>query len=705
MQREENLLLEQRAAESRESYRIAILSIVLPAIMGIVLLGVVFYLVQRSLAERQAAAELLGEQRERFRVTLASIGDAVITTDTEARVTYLNHAAEVITGWTGEEARGRQLGEVFNIVNEETRMAVENPALRVLQEGLTVGLANHTVLIGRDGADRPIDDSAAPIRDEEGRIRGCVLIFRDITQRRRMERLSAERSAMARHLASIVESSEDAIIGVSLNGTIQSWNAAAERLYGYTPEEAVGKPIAMLIPSDRADEEDRLIARILAGERIAHFDTVRLTRTGRALDVSLTLSAVRDDQDRIIGTSKTVRDITEAKQAEKRIYGLMADLKEADRRKDEFLAILAHELRGPLAPIRHLLEIIKRSEQHPERLRQATDTMDRQLAQMVRLVDDLLDVSRITRNKLELRRERTDVADVLNQAVQLGRPYAERQQHQVTVDLPQEPLLVNGDPVRLAQVFSNLLQNAYKYTEPGGRIWVSATRQGSDARITIRDTGVGIPQDLLPRIFDLFIQVEETLERAHGGLGIGLTLVKQLVLMHDGTVEAHSEGPGKGSEFVVRLPLMLEAHESHRTLPAVLDEHQVATHRILLVDDNRDSVESLAMLLKMLGHETHVGYDGQQAVELAERLKPDLMLLDIGLPKLNGFEACRKIREQPWGRSILIVALSGWGQDADRKQSDEAGFDYHMVKPLDYTLLMRVLSTVGENGDRKSGEA
>lgn len=694
LQNEERALLERRAAESRESYRIAVVSIVLPAILGVILVGCLTYLIQRRLTERKMAALLLADQRERYRVTLASIGDGVITTDIEGRVTYLNPVAEVATGWTTAEAYGADLGKIFQIVNEETRLPVQNPATRALQEGTVVGLANHTILIRKDGSECPIDDSAAPIRDEEGRVNGCVLIFRDITERKAIEKRSADSTAAARFLASIVDSSEDAIIAVSLNGTIQTWNGAAERLYGYSAREAVGKPISILIPADRADEEDRLIARLLSGERITHFDTVRLKRNGQTVDVSLTLSAVRDENDRIIGTSKMVRDISETKAAEKRIYGLMADLKDADRRKDEFLAILAHELRGPLAPIRHSLEIIKRTQGNGEILRTASTTMDRQLTQMVRLVDDLLDVSRITRNKLELRRERVNLNEVLEQAIQICQPFAESLRHRVSVEIDPEPIFVNGDPVRLAQVFTNLIQNAYKYTEHGGSIWLTARREGSEVRVSVKDTGVGIPPDLLPRIFDLFIQVERSLERSQGGLGIGLTLVKQLVAMHEGTVSASSDGPGRGSEFVVRLPVMVETQVSHPLTPSTPIDPGSIPRRILVVDDNRDSVESLAILLRMLGHETHLAYDGLAAYQAAERIRPELILLDIGLPKLNGYDACRKIREQEWGQSIVIVALSGWGQQADRRKSEEAGFNHHLVKPLDYNILMDILASL-----------
>ncbi|HWA14919.1 MAG TPA: PAS domain S-box protein, partial [Gemmatimonadales bacterium] len=530
-----------------------------------------------------------------------------------------------------------------------------------------------------------------PIRDEQGRVTGCVLIFRDISDRRLVEREHLRQVDAASFLVSIIENSEDAVIGVSLDGKIQTWNNAAERLYGYTAAEAVGQSLSILIPTDRKDEEDRLIARILAGERISHFDTVRCDRHGKGIPVSLTISPVRDHDGRIVGTSKIVRDITEAKEAERRIYTLMSELREADARKDEFLAILAHELRGPLAPIRHRLEILKLAGDNPPLRKESIEKADQQLSQLVRLVDDLLDVSRITRNKLELRREQLELGDIISQAIEVARQMAEAQDHKVVVSVPMQSMKVDADPVRLAQIFGNLLQNAHKYSDPGATIWLSAERIGSEVQVSVRDTGIGIAPELLPRIFDLFTQARSRAERAQGGLGIGLTLVRQLVGMHGGSIEARSEGLGKGSEFIVRLPLATAKTAVAMATPMGILQG-MPVRRVLVVDDNSETADSLVVLLKLLGHETESAYDGLTAIELAEQFGPDVVLLDIGLPKLNGYEVCQRIRQQPWGQRIVMAAVSGWGQEADRRKSTEAGFDYHMVKPLDYNLLLRVLA-------------
>jgi PAS domain S-box-containing protein len=563
-----------------------------------------------------------------------------------------------------------------------------------LREGTVIGLANHTVLIRKEGTERPIDDSAAPVKDGQGNLIGCVLVFRDVTERRRLENENAARLAATGLLASIVESSGDAILSKSLDGIIQTWNAAAHLLFGYTAEQAVGKHISLIIPSDRAEEEDHIISRIRAGERVDHFETVRLRSDGQPIHVSLTISPIKDEQGHVVGASKIAREITDRKQAEERTYGLLTELKNADRRKDEFLATLAHELRGPLAPLRNMLEIIKRAEGNGTLLQQARDTMERQLRQMVRLVDDLLDMSRISRNKLELRKERIELASVVQHAVEMCRPLAQCAKHEITVTFPPEPIYVNADPVRLAQVFSNLLNNSCKYTEPEGRIGLTAERQGSDVVVTVEDNGTGIPPEMLSRIFEMFTQVDRSLERAHGGLGIGLTLVKRLVELHGGRVEAFSEGPGRGSKFEVRLPILVEGPNAKTPEPS--ERHTIAAHRILVVDDNRDSATSLALLLKLIGNETHTAHDGLEAVEAAERFRPDAVLLDIGLPKLNGYDACRRIREQLWGKHMLLVALTGWGQEEDRRRSKVVGFDQHMVKPVDLDALQAMLAALGD---------
>jgi PAS domain S-box-containing protein len=634
---------------------------------------------QSILLARRRAEEALRKQSEWLRITLSSIGDAVISTDAEGRVTFMNGVAESLTGWPQAEAIGRPLPEVFHIVNERTRQPVENPALRALREGTIVGLANHTVLIARDGTERPIDDSAAPIRDDSGGPVGAVLVFRNVTERKQAEEARAR-------LAAIVESSEDAIVSKTLDGVILSWNAGAERLFGYTPHEAIGRPITLIIPPDRQDEEHEILARIARGDRVEHFETVRVSKQGRRIDISLTVSPVRDRAGRIVGASKIARDITDRKRAEEA-------LQEADRRKDQFIALLAHELRNPLAPLRNGLQVMRLAGSDANAVAQAHGMMERQLGHMVRLIDDLLDISRISQNKMELRRSRVLLTDVVRSAVETARPAIEAAGHELIISLPPEPVHLDADLTRLAQVFSNLLTNSAKYTERGGRIWLAAERRGGEVIVSVRDTGIGIPGAALPRIFDMFSQVGRSIERATGGLGIGLALVKGLVEMHDGTVTAASEGQGKGTTFTVKLPALGDHAEPAAAVPS--DGGQTAAgprRRILVVDDNRDSAKSMATLLKLLGNEVRTAHDGVEALEAAEEFRPQVILMDVGMPRLDGYEATRRIREQPWGPLVIIIALTGWGQEGDRALSKRAGCDGHLVKPVSVPDLEKLLT-------------
>lgn len=366
-------------------------------------------------------------------------------------------------------------------------------------------------------------------------------------------------------------------------------------------------------------------------------------------------------------------------------------LVEADRRKDEFLATLAHELRNPLAPLRNGLQVMKLANNNAAAIEQVSAMMDRQLSQMVRLLDDLLDVSRISRGKIELKKERVEVAKVVQQAVENSRSLIDQASHELLVDVPPDPIYIDVDIIRLAQVFTNLLNNAAKYTKRGGRIWLTVQREGSDAVVIVKDNGVGIAIDMLPRVFELFTQVDGSLEKSHGGLGIGLSLVKGLVEMHGGSVEARSDGPGAGCEFVVRMPVVLSHIGELGAAGAAESKKSNARRRILVVDDNHDGADSLALMLQLRGNDTQTAYDGLEAVEVAAAFRPDLVLLDIGMPKLNGYDTARRLRDQPWGRNILLVALTGWGQEEDRRKSCDAGFDLHMVKPIGAAALEKLL--------------
>ena len=1059
----------------------------------------------RDITESRRIEQELRQQAERWRVTVSSIGDGVVTTDTQGTVQSMNRVAETLTGWTQEQALGRPLADVFRIVDVETRQPVVNPVHGALREGRVVTLGHDVLLLALDGTETPIDDSAAPIRDGEEQILGAVLVFHGIAERKAAERalrhsadelaeffenatvglhwvgahgtiLRANRAELEmlgyreneyvghhiaefhvdperidhilrqlnsgeelrgvetrmrckdgsirhvlldsnvrwengvfahsrcftrditdrkrvqdvqRRLASIVESSHDSIVGTVADHVV-SWNAGAEKLYGYPPEAALGRHITFCIPPDKLDEERTTMARLSAGERLEHFETVRVTRDGSRIEVSLAVSPIMDDEGRVIGTSRIARDITERKNIEQalraseaqfrhladglpqivwtarpdgsidyynkrwtefsgfstdettestwglllhpddqlrcadtytacirsgdlyqlehrwkdyrtgryrwflgraypvrdeqgdivRWFGTCTDiddtkhaaettqfladasaalaeltderstlfrvaalavprfadwcavdnrdpggeidraavtqedlekaalvrdlvlcqlpgesadpaqihvlrgsdsswvelvpatfvvnpvrddeqsrlaselglnsficvpllsrgqpvglmtfataesgrvydsrdlaaaedlaqrtvlaienarflvaLKDSDRRKDEFLAMLAHELRNPLAPIQYASGIIRSSVAPEPELQWASDVLDRQVFHMTRLVDDLLDVSRITRGVIELRKERTDLVAVVNSSVEATRPLMEKRGHALTIMLSTDPVPLEADLTRLAQVFTNLLTNAAKYTDPGGRISLAAEIQGDHVSVLVTDSGIGITPELLPHIFEMFTQADRSLERSEGGLGIGLTLVKQLVEMHGGSVEARSDGVGAGSQFVVRLPVA--AKRQAAVAAGAVSVSRVGESptllRILVVDDNRDAALSLAMLLRRLHHDVITAYDGLEAVAAAAEYRPDVVLLDIGLPKLNGRDAARRIKALSDAAGPVLIAVTGWGQAADRRLTQEAQFDHHLTKPVAFDTLQRLLADV-----------
>jgi signal transduction histidine kinase/ActR/RegA family two-component response regulator len=379
------------------------------------------------------------------------------------------------------------------------------------------------------------------------------------------------------------------------------------------------------------------------------------------------------------------------------------ELAEAHRRKDEFLAMLGHELRNPLAPIKNAARLLRLRGTADEQVGWAGRVIERQAAQMARLLDDLLDVSRISRGKITLRRQQIELAEVVERAVESSRPLIEDRRHELVESLPPGPVWLEADPVRLAQVIANLLNNSAKYTEDGGRITLSAVTEAGELVLRVRDTGVGIAPEMLPHVFEMFTQADRSSERSQGGLGLGLTLVKRLVEMHGGSVEAKSDGTGRGSEFVVRLPVIVPLPVQGAEVSK--SGEQAATNtkfRILVVDDNRDAAEGLSLLLQMRGHDVRIAFDGLAGLEEARLFRPDVALLDIGMPKLSGCELARRIRGEAWGEGTVLIALTGWGQEGDRRRSAEAGFDHHVVKPVDPDTLQELFSRPTVAGQRVS---
>jgi PAS domain S-box-containing protein len=531
---------------------------------------------------------------------------------------------------------------------------------------------------------------AAPILDDRGEIVEWFGTARDVTERKRaseeLARVTAESERRKRLYETILSATPDFVYVFSLDHRVLYANDALIEMWGRGREGSIGKTFLEIgYEPWHAELHDREIDQVRDTKKPIRGEVPFTGTFGRRIYdyIFVPVFGVDGEVEAVAGTT---RDVTERK-------GMEDALKEADRKKDDFIALLAHELRNPLAPIRNGLQVVRLSNDPAIRERLQA-MMDRQLSHMVRMIDDLLDVSRIGRNKMELRRSRVALADVMSSAVETAGPFIEEAGHELIVSLPPHPVFLNADLTRLSQVLSNLLTNSAKYTERGGSVWLSAELGRDGVVISVRDTGIGIPTQALPRIFDMFSQVDRPLERSSGGLGIGLALVKGLVEMHGGAVTAQSAGEGRGSTFTVTLPALADrtasAVEAAETSQA-LDSRK---RRVLVVDDNRDAAESMAEMLLLLGNEVHTAHDGLEAIEQAERFRPEVILMDIGMPRLNGLDATRRIREQPWGQEIAVIALTGWGQESDRERSSEAGCDGHLVKPVSLPDLEKLLAEV-----------
>lgn len=885
-------------------------------------------------------------QPEWSRVTLASISDAVITTDTTGTVTFLNPVAESLTGWTQREAVGIPLEKVFKLIHPETRKTVESPTVRALREGVNVGLTNHTLLIAKDGTELPIgpiDESAAPIRNDKGELAGVVLVFRDTSELCRQERAvqvalayaekiistlrepfvvldthlrikSANRSfyqnfhvekeetegrfiydlgngqwniprlrtlldevlsnhhpvhdfdvehdfptigkkimllnaqriesldghsdlillaieditdrkqvvaalrqseqrqrslldsipqklftakpngdvdyfnpqwteftglpfeqikgwgwkqfiypedlaetvrvwqhsidtgerfdfehrfrradgeyrwhisralPMRDELGRIVmwvgsntdvhdiklvemalkdseiryrrlfETAKDGILILDTeSGRITDANPFMSDLLGYSHEHFLGKELWEIgLFSDKSANEAAV--RTLQDKGYIRYEHLPLeTNRGLRVEVEVVANAYREDHHKVIQCN--IRDITERSRLEKQMQEQAVALADLDRRKDEFLAMLSHELRNPLAPISNAVHLLRLRKNEEPLQQKARIIIERQLAQLTHLVDDLMEVSRITTGRVQLRLDRVIVSGIVERAVETARPLIDQRRHELTVSLPPQPIWLNADASRLEQVVVNLLTNAAKYTDEGGQIWLTVQEDGTDCVVSVRDTGVGIAPELLPRVFDLFTQAERSLDRSQGGLGIGLALVKRLAELHGGKV-AVASAVGQGSEFVVRLPMMLTAEPHSPSSPTEKTKPTGPSLRVLVVDDNVDSADSVAMLLEESGHEVRMAHDGPTALEAALEYRPNVVLLDLGLPGLNGFEVAKRLRQKPGFQNVVLVAMTGYGQEADRERSFDAGFNHHLVKPADFGKVQAILATV-----------
>ncbi len=791
-------------------------------------------------------APLVADSAEWLQTTLACIGDGVITTDPLGRVTFLNRVAQTLTGWTHEQATadgGQPIERVFHIINESTRVNVESPTVQALRDGIIVGLTNHTILIAKDGTEVPIADSAAPIRNARGETAGAVLVFRDVTEHKRQERLvkaardfaenildtqrepflvldkslrvvSANRSFYAtfrvemdatagrfvydlgdgqwnipklRELLEDVlprdhafdgfevehnfpgglgpktmlinarriskqgddselillaiediterkrvkrahhdseiryrrlfETAKDGILILDAHtGKITDANAFMGVLTGMPADDLLGKQLYEIGMYADVEENKAAFRELQRTKYLRHDHLPVHNRRGEKVEVEF-VANVYHEGDALVAQCN-VRDISDRVRLERTLATQAEALAAQARAKDEFLAMLSHELRNPLAPIRaaaHLLRLQERAGGAPVNPinQQAREIIERQVASLTRMVSDLSEVSRVISGRIRLDMQPVDLKQVVKHALQTVAPIIEQRRHSISVSLCAEPVWVQADPTRLEEVLVNLLNNAAKYTPDGGRIGVDCEyhRDATLERgvVRVRDNGVGIEEALLPRVFDLFTQADRSLARSSGGLGIGLSLAQRLMALHSGTVTAASQGPGKGSTFTITLPLIAATAET-ATIPTIValndtahaesdtpSEPTAAAVRVLIVDDNVDLVTMLSGTLRHKGFVVQTAYNGPDGLRIAQHWKPDIALLDIGLPGLDGYAIARRIRAESTPATdtlprIKLIAITGYGREDDIALARDAGFDAHMVKPCDMELLDQMMA-------------
>jgi two-component system, chemotaxis family, CheB/CheR fusion protein len=688
MRAEETRQLAERSARARQTERQVLAAAIFGGACFLAVLVVFLLVVREDLLGRARAQEAAYDSEEKLRMTLQSIGDAVLSTDAEGRVTFLNRVAERLTGWKTGEATGRPVEDVFRIVNEATRAAVESPVRRVLREGDVVGLANHTILIPRVGDDVPIADSGAPIRDRSGEITGVVLVFRDITELRRAERGTLR-------LAAIVASANYAIIGETTDNVVTDWNPGAEALFGYTAEEMIGKKMSSLAGTAGDDPSPRSTADLLAGKPASEFEVKRRTRDGRLLETVVTLSPIRDEDGRVVGISRMIRDVTERRRQSRELEEARRAAEEASAAKDRFLATLSHELRTPLTPVMASLQRLERRPDLGDGMAESFAMIRRNVELEARLIDDLLDLTRIVRGKVELEKSPLDLHAVLGAVAQNARSEFFARGVRLVSRLDATEHFCQGDGGRLQQIFWNLLKNSAKFTPNGGTVTMETQNpEPGRVRIEVSDTGQGIRPDLLPRVFEAFEQGDVTAVRRAGGLGLGLAIARSLVQLHGGVITASSDGEGRGATFAVEL-----ATTRDRPLPALPPasdpERTAARHRmsVLVVEDDLDTAEAMALFLAESGFDVRTAPNIDRARAAFTERPADVLITDVGLPDGSGLDLLAALR--PIRSDFRAIVLSGYGMEEDIRRSRSLGFVEHFVKPINPSRLVAALDALG----------
>ena len=688
MRAEETRLLARRSLGARKAAARLTAASLIGGVAFLGLLAGLFAVARRDLLGRERAEAAAREIQEQLSTTLRSIGDAVLATDREGRVRFLNPVAEQLTGWSSADALGRPVEEVFRIVNENSRVVVDSPVRRVIRDGLIVGLANHTLLLARDGREIPIADSGAPIHDAQKAVAGVVLVFRDIAEQRDADRAN-------QRLAAIVSSADFAMVAETVDNVITDWTPGAEALFGFSAAEMVGRKMSSLSPPDAPNPSPALTAELIAGRRVAEFDAQQVTKDGRWLDVVVTLSPIRDADGTVIGVSRLMRDVTERRRQSREILEARRRAEEASAAKDRFLATLSHELRTPLTPV---MASVHRLERRPDLGAGMADSLAmirRNVELEARLIDDLLDLTRIARGKVALDRAALDLHDVLASVVQSSRSEFFQKGVTLVTELAATDHNSFGDGGRLQQIFWNILKNAAKFTPQGGRVTVRSENPAPGRiRIAVTDTGRGIRPDSLSRIFEAFDQGDVTAVRRAGGLGLGLAIARSLVEMHGGTITAASGGEGLGATFAVELDTTAERPAV--LPPAALPEDRAAARRrtsILVVEDDVDTAEGLQLLLSEAGFQVRVAGGLGEANRLFRERPADILVTDVGLPDGSGLDLLGALRQlRP---DLGAIVLSGYGMEEDIARSHSLGFAEHFVKPLNLNRVIAALDSLG----------
>ncbi|MFL6279995.1 MAG: PAS domain S-box protein [Vicinamibacterales bacterium] len=673
--------------------------------------------IARDITEKKRLERELVAQREWFRVTLASIGDAVIASDPDGRVTYMNEPAQVLTGWTADNATGQPLADVFRIINEKTRESIDDPAGLVLRSGHIVGLANHTVLIDRNGVEHPIADSAAPIRDGNGRLIGAVLVFRDVGEERRAEEAIAEQREW---FETTLQSIGDAVIATDVRGHVVFMNPVAEHLTGWHLADARGKPCAGIF--NIINENSRLVTenpvtRVLAEGTVVGLanHTVLIAADGTERPIDDSGAPILNRNGRVVGVVLVFRDVSGRRRGEmdRRDAALererlleaeraaRADAERASRVKDEFVAMVSHELRTPLNAILGWTQLMMNPEAGPDLVARAIHVIARNTRLQAQLISDLLDISRIVSGKLRLDIEQVDLASVVSDAVDTVQRDADDKKIVIERDIEGSVGTIAGDPARVQQIVWNLLSNAIKFTPEGGVISVRLRRAGADAEIIVSDNGVGIRPDFLPHLFDRFKQADQAITRRFGGLGLGLSIVKNLVELHGGSIRAESGGLDRGATFTIVLPSSAGECATDRSPSEVASKDaaqppdSLSGIRVLVVEDEPDTCEFLDRFLRGYGADVVVATSAEAALSRMSAERVDIVVSDIGLPDVDGYDLMHRVRQLPpsAGGAVPAIALTAYARTEDRTRAFRAGYQAHLAKPIEPAELVATIAS------------